>query len=133
MSEFSVVKVINNTVITYDVANATKQIDLGSLTYTHATVNGNHLFYATVSDISPSEGSNKVLPAWSDIYTAVRQGQTLANFNMSYRYPTSGSREIAFVNNSYTTAATFKTAMTGKSFTYVTNDITRTFDVAREV
>ena len=94
------------------------EIDLGDLTYIYQSSSGRSLFKSsTISDIEVETNVNTPVNAKCEIYKAVSFNATWANNNMAYS-TVGQSASLAFVNNSYTNAEDFKTAMTGIKLYY---------------
>lgn len=97
-------------------------IDLGTLNYTYMSLgNGRNAFVAEINGIKPHASNDDVLPAISSMYSAVSYNTTWRNGNMSYTRSATGTdnkREVTFINNAYTDAASFKTAMAGQTLVY---------------
>ena len=92
-------------------------VDLGSLTYAYQALSGSrHGFSVSISDLRLTTGGSDLLPAISSAYSAKRYNDTWANGNMSYFYPI--GRTVIFINNDYTDATEFKTAMNGIQLCY---------------
>lgn len=97
-------------------------VDLGTLNYTYMSLsNGRNAFVAEINGIKPHTSNDDVLPAISSMYSAVSYNATWGNGNMSYTRNSTGTqnkREVTFINNAYTDAASFKTAMAGQTLVY---------------
>ena len=104
-----------------DVTNGTltvdrAMVDMGTLTYGHRESNGRHIFYTEGLNTAPCVSVSIPINAICPIYRAVAQNVTWVNYDMSYYYV--GNTRIDIVNNAYSDAATFKTAMSGVQLVY---------------
>lgn len=92
-------------------------VDLGSLTYTHQSLSGDrHGFSVSISDLALTTGGSQLIPAFSSAYVRKRYNDNWVSGDMSYYYPT--GRTVIFINNNYTDASDFKTAMSGVYMVY---------------
>lgn len=87
-------------------------VDLGTLDFTHTESAGRHIFVVSISDLRPSYNANTIINAICPLYNPTTTNATWVNMDMAYSQ-SSGFNTISFVNNSYTDAATFKSAMSG--------------------
>ena len=91
--------------------------DMGNMNYTYQSLSGGRNgFSVSVSDMKETTGGSEIIDAISSCYKATNYNGTWANGNMSYFFPT--GKTVIFINNDYTDASTFKTAMTGQQFVY---------------
>lgn len=106
----------------YTFVNDTKQVDMGTLTFTKRAdgTGQNRQMYATlIPDMVPEVSVSTVVPAWCEGYHRVTRNTTVKHLDMSYA--TQGPepyRYIVFVNNDYQTPEAFKAAMSGRILTY---------------
>ena len=92
-------------------------VDMGDLTYTYRPLSGGrHGFSVSVPDLALAEGGSQYLPAISSAYVSKRYNDPWANGDMSYYLST--GRAVIFINNDYTDATQFKTAMSGVQLCY---------------
>lgn len=94
-----------------------ESVDLGSLSYTHSTNNSREYFVFQLPLIRPSASNTDLINALCPLYTPARYVDTWKNKDISYYYG-SNSTTVVIVNNSYTDATTFKTAMSGVPLYY---------------
>ena len=97
-------------------------VDLGTLTYTYMSLSGGRNAFVAHIDGMVSHASNDVpINAISSAYKAVSYNTSWKSGDMSYTRNATGAddkQEVTFVNNSYTDAAAFKTAMSGQTLVY---------------
>lgn len=96
-----------------------KDVDLGTLSYTHETLGKREVFCHSFSDILPQISASHNLLALSELYRAVSNNATWVNGDMAYRNLYVGEILIAFVNNNYTTVDDFIENMKGVHINYV--------------
>ena len=97
--------------------NAKVIVDMGDLNWTYQALSGDRNgFTASISDLKEATSGSDLLPAISSCYKPVRYNDTWSNGVMSYFYPT--GKTIIVINNDYTDATAFKTAMTGQKIVY---------------
>lgn len=89
--------------------------DLGNKTYTHSVSNNRHFFTTDFSDRLKIANA-EYLHAMSTLYSPEKQNATWTNGIMASVGASSTS--ITFVNNGYSDATTFKSAMTGEKLVY---------------
>lgn len=97
-------------------------VDLGTLTYTYMSLSGGrNAFVAKINGIKPHASNAVPINAISSGYKAVSYNASWTNGDMSYTRNATGAddkQEVTFINNSYTDAAAFKTAMSGVQLVY---------------
>lgn len=92
-------------------------VDMGDLNWTYQALSGDRNgFTVSISDLKEATSGSDLLPAISSCYKPVRYNDTWANGVMSYFYPT--GKTIIVINNDYTDATDFKTAMNGVQLVY---------------
>lgn len=93
-------------------------VDMGTLSYSFAALSNNRKsFTHTFTDIRRSVNGDDKVDAYASMYTASTYNGTWANGNMSYNIA-NNSNSILFINNAYSDAASFQTAMTGQTLVY---------------
>lgn len=93
------------------------KVDLGTLSYRHRVSNGRNIFTATsISDIVACKNTSVPIIAVCAKFTAVPTNVTWKQYDMGYPY--TNSKEVEFVDNNYTDAETFKSAMSGVMLYY---------------
>lgn len=91
-------------------------VDLGSLTWTHTSSSDRQLFTAQLTTLKSATGGNDVLPAFCGRYEPSYYNASWVNGMMSYANASGNS--IVVIDNSYTDAASFKSAMSGVYLVY---------------
>ena len=96
-----------------------KAVDMGGLTYNHVPLsNSRHGFSTpTIADLKAEENTSVPIDAIASMYKAVNYVGSWVNGNMSYNGAV-GNKKIIFINNDYTDASSFKTAMAGQTVVY---------------
>jgi hypothetical protein len=93
-------------------------VDLGTLEYTYISSNGRSVFKTTsIKNLKKQVSTSQLIKAICALYNRSTQNTIWVDKDMAY-YDAVGYNSIAFVNNDYTDANTFKQAMQGVILVY---------------
>lgn len=97
-------------------------VNMGALSYTYQSLSGGrNAFYTVLDGVVPHASNDTAISAISSMYNAVSWSANWTNGIMAYSRDANGTgnkQEVTFVNNAYTDANTFKTAMDGQTIVY---------------
>ena len=93
-------------------------IDMGSLSYSMRESNGRYIFGAYIPNIVGYADGDLPLPAVAVGYRGVRVNDIWVDGDMAYGSTAIGYTKVEFINNAYTDAMAFKTAMSGRMIVY---------------
>lgn len=101
----------------WEITKTHEGVDMGDLTYTYNYAGSHHRFTTTLSGIVTGVAGTTPINAISSMYKAVSWNASWTHGDMSYSNGPSAT-EVTIINDNYSDAATFKTAMAGQTLVY---------------